>query len=108
MASDLAKRSMVRFLARGTAEPVTYVHGAVELAINAIVDRGAPADSPPGTRDLVKVCVLNDAALGISSASMNVKADKIKIPPRVGTTAEAMNIARLLGHDSDWIDMEMA
>lgn len=91
------------------AEAVTYVPSSGSTrSINAVVIRQTVAQVPEGGFDtpVFEVHVANSATLGVSSAELNVGADAISIPVRIGDTATARTIVRLIDHDAGMLVLE--
>jgi hypothetical protein len=106
MASDRAKREMARLEALGLTETVSYMTGNEDArAISACVDRQAATPMMQGVVFENQVCVLNDPLLGIDAANMDVGSDRIELAERVGGTAKARGIQRIISQDADFLTL---
>lgn len=92
-------------------ETVTYLpFGGDSRSISAIVNRNQPAelgDAPHGHAPLLTMAVQNDAASGISSAEINTGKDKVKLPVRIGQTAQERLITKILSQDAGMMKLEV-
>jgi len=91
-------------------EPITYhPRTGASRVIQAIVDRSPPAPlGPPGTLAAVlTITVANDAVTGISSAAMDLGADQVELPLRVGATPERRRIRSPSAQDPGMLTLEV-
>lgn len=91
------------------AEAVTYVPSSGSTrSINAVVIRQTVAQVPEGGFDtpVFEVHVANSSTSGISSSEINVGADAISMPVRIGDTATNRTIVRLVDHDAGMLVLE--
>jgi len=90
----------------GLTETVNYKPAAGEaVEIVACVDRAGIIAVQEGRAPECQVCVLNDADEGIDAANMDVGADGIDLPDRVGGTAVARGIQRIVSQDADFLTL---
>ena len=106
MASDMAIRMMAMHQQLGQTETVSYlVTGQDARAIQAIIDRGGMEAYMQGMAPGMTISVLNDASAGIDAANLDVGADRIEAAERVGGTATARGIQRVISQDADWLTL---
>ncbi len=93
------------------AESVTYTPSVGSArSISAIVDRNPP-QSVDGFGQVhaanIVAFVPNDGTLGIDSSALNTGGDTLTISKRVGETATARSIVRLVYHDAGLCEIEI-
>lgn len=84
-------------------ETVTYYpHEGTPRSIKAVVDREVPSDisgSPAGNAPVFLVLVKNDGTYGVSSAELDIGADKIALARRLGRSASSRRIVSVQYQD---------
>ena len=106
MASDMATQMMAMHKQLGQTETVTYLTAGQDArAIDAIVDRGGMEAYMQGMAPGMTISVLNDPVSGIDAANLDVGADRIEAAEKIGGTAAARGIQRVISQDADWLTL---
>jgi hypothetical protein len=87
-------------------ETVSYlVAGEDARSIHATVDRGGAEPIMQGQAPGIQIAVLNDASVGIDAATLDVGTDRIEVAERIGGTAKARGIQRIISQDVDFLTL---
>ena len=92
-------------------ETIAYVNAsAISRSISAIVHRQIASPLPESgrmMRPFFQVGVANNATTGISASELDTGKDHLTFPRRVGGTAEAFTIHRILFQDDGMLWLEV-
>lgn len=93
------------------AETVVYCpRSGVRRSVQAVVDRSPPQDlsEAAGVAGAgIQVHVRNSATLGIASSELDIGGDRIELALRLGATAQARPISRLVSQDAGILTLEV-
>ena len=104
MASDRAIRQMTMLQRLDLTETLMYrPAGGAGRSIVTLIDRDEPQTFMQGVAAGMRINVLNDAALGIDAAAMNVGADRIDVAERIGGPVKSRAIQRPISQDADFL-----
>jgi len=106
MAGGDAITTMEQWRAAGLTETVVYRPvGGDSRQIQAVVDRDAPAEAAGNnaTGLPLRLTVLNDGSLGVSSAELDRGGDGFDVPELPGRATARRLVVRVESADDDWL-----
>ena len=111
MTPTLETMGLTAFFGAEFVETVVYTPaGGRPRSIDAVVNRepiAAKPETPRGVAPRIEVTVRNDVTLGISSSEIDLGGDTVTLARRIGETAAARPVRRIVGQDAGAMTVEL-